>query len=268
MKIDMEYLSRMIMEYTPKVVGAILTLIIGFWIISRITAIARRTMEKRNMDPSVRSFLSSLISIGLKVLLLLSVAGMFGINTTSFVAIFSAIAFAVGLALQGNLGHLASGILILVFRPYRVGDFIVAQAYSGTVKSIQIFNTILTTLDNRIIIIPNGAVLSGPIENLTSPGERIVDLTFGIGYGDSIDKARSVIEQVIKSTPNVLHEKGHQIWVKNLGDSSVDFAVRVWVNVADYWPVYFHMTEYVKKAFDSQGVSIPFPQRDVHLIQN
>ena len=251
-----------------QILGAVLALILGFWIIGRITRVLSRAMEKWNLDATIRPFLRSLINVGLKVLLLLSVAQMFGIETTSFIAILSALAFAIGLALQGNLGHFASGILILIFKPYRVGDFIVAQGYSGTVKEIQIFNTILTTLDARIIIIPNGAITSGPIENLTSPGERKVDLTFGIGYSDDIDKARSVIDGVIKTTPKVLLDNGYEIFVKELADSSVNFAVRVWVKVDDYWDVYFHLHEHVKKAFDKEGVSIPFPQMDVHVQNN
>ncbi len=265
MEFDITKISDMLLGYAPKVIGAILTLIIGFWVIGRIIKILDRTMEKREFDPTIRPFLRSLLSIGLKVLLLLSVASMFGIETTSFVAIFGALAFAIGLALQGNLGHMASGILLLVFKPFRVGDFIVAQGYSGTVKEIQIFNTILTTLDNRIIIIPNGAISSGPIENLTAPVERKVDLTFGIGYGDDIDKARSIIKQVIENTPNVLLDKGYDILVKELADSSVNFAVRVWVKCENYWPVYFHMQEHIKKEFDKAGVGIPFPQMDVHV---
>jgi len=263
-----EVIRQFILEYGLSVIGAIVTLIIGFWVIGLLTRALKRTMEKRGLDPTIRPFLASLVSVGLKVLLLLSVAGMFGVETTSFIAIFSALAFAVGLALQGNLSHFASGILILIFKPFRVGDFIVAQGYSGTVKEIQIFNTILTTLDNRIIIMPNGSITSGPIENLTSPGERKVDMTFGIGYPDDIDKARSVIDQVIQNTPNVLLDKGYDILVKELGDSSVNFAVRVWVKVADYWGVYFHMQEHVKKEFDKAGVGIPFPQMDVHVHQN
>lgn len=264
----LEQLTNLLWEYGPRVVGAVLTLIIGLWIIGWITRFAKRAMEKRNLDVSLRPFLLSLINTGLKILLLLSVAQQFGVETTSFVAILGALSFAIGLALQGNLGHLASGILVLIFKPYRVGDFIVAQGYSGTVKEIQIFNTILTTLDNRIIIIPNGAVTSGPIENLTSPGQRKVDLTFGIGYGDDIDKARSVMERVISTAPGVLQEKGSEIFVKELADSSVNFAVRVWVNVDDYWGVYFYLHEHIKKAFDQQGVSIPFPQMDVHMQNN
>ncbi len=208
MDFDLTVLSDFIIQYAPTVVGAILTLIIGFWIVGRITKVADRAMEKQEFDPTLRPFLRSILSIGLKVLLLLSVVGMFGVETTSFIAILGALAFSIGLALQGSLSHFASGILILVLKPFKVGDFIVTQGYSGTVKEIQIFNTILTTLDNRIIIIPNGAIYSGPIENLTANPERKLDLTFGIGYTDDIDKARTVIKEVVEDTPQFMLDQG------------------------------------------------------------
>lgn len=267
MDFSLDKISDLLIEYAPRVVGAILTLIIGFWIAGTLAKMVGKTLEKRNVDLTIRPFLISLVRIGLKVLVILSAAGMFGLQVTSFIAILGAAAFAIGLALQGTLGHLASGVLILIFKPYRAGDFVITQGYSGTVKEIQLFNTILTTLDNRIIIVPNGTVTGSPLENLTVTGERRVDLTLGIGYSDDIDKARAVIDSVIKECPGVKFEKGHDIFVKNLGDSSVDFAVRFWTDTADYWPAFFYMQEHIKKAFDREGVGIPFPQMDVHLKQ-
>lgn len=264
---DLDALGTLFTTWVPKLAGALITLIIGLIVIGWITNLVRRAMEKRDVDPSVSSFLASLTNIGLKILLLLSVVGMFGVDTTSFIAIFSAMAFAVGLALQGNLGHFASGVLILVFKPYRVGDVISSQGYTGVVREIQIFNTILTTLDNRVIILPNGSVLGGPIENFSTKPERQLDLTFGIGYTDDIDQARTVLAEVISGCPGYLEEKGHNIFVKELADSSVNFAVRFWTANGDYWPAFFHMHEQVKKAFDANGVSIPFPQMDVHVDQ-
>lgn len=264
----MDSISNLLIEYAPKVFGAILTLIIGFWVAGKISRIFKKTLTKREIDPTIVPFLGSMVSITLKILVVLSAASMFGLQVTSFIAIFSAVAFAIGLALQGTLGHLASGVLLLIFKPYKVGDFIIAQSYSGTVKEIQLFNTILTTLDNRIIIIPNGAITSGPIENLTEPGERVLDLTYGIGYTDDIDNARKVLQSVVHACPGFLKEKDANILVKNLGDSSVDFAVRFWVKVDDYWSAFFFMQEEVKKAFDREGVNIPFPQMDVHVKQN
>lgn len=207
-------LTSIVVAYAPKVVGAIITLLIGFWIIGRLTRTVGRSMEKQNIEVSLRDFLKSIFNIGLKVLLLLSVASMFGIEVTSFVAIFGALAFAIGLALQGNLANFASGVLILIFKFYKVGDFITAAGHAGTVKEIQIFHTVLQTLDNSLVIIPNGSITSGPIKNSTALGLRRHDLTVGIGYDDDIDKAKQVIEDVVKRTPNVALDQGYDIFVK------------------------------------------------------
>lgn len=266
--LSVEVLRDLLITYAPRVVGALLTLVIGFWIIGWVSRVVKKALENRDLEEGVRTFLASLISIGLKILLLLSVASMFGIATTSFVAIFGALTLAIGMALQGSLAHFASGVLILVFKPYRVGDFIVTQGYSGTVREIQMFNTTLTTLDNRIIFVPNGAITSGPIENITMLGERRLDLTFGIGYRDDIDKAREIIERVLKSVPNALLDKGYDIFVKELADSSVNFGVRFWTAVPDYWPAFTYMQENIKKEFDREGINIPFLQMDVHVLQN
>lgn len=265
--LSLDKITDLALQFAPKLLGAILTLIIGFWLAARVGSMVRKSMENRSIDTSVRPFIVSLVQIGLKVLVVLSAASMFGLQVTSFIAILSAATFAIGLALQGTLGHLASGVLILIFKPYRVGDFIIVQGHSGTVKEVQLFNTLLTTLDNRIIIIPNGSVTGGAIENLTVTGERKLDLTFGIGYGDDIDKARAVIRSVIAECPGVLSDKDVDILVRNLGDSSVDFAVRFWTKTPDYWPAFWYMQEHVKKAFDRDGVNIPFPQMDVHVKQ-
>ncbi|MBC6996081.1 mechanosensitive ion channel [Neolewinella lacunae] len=248
-----------------KILAGVFILVVGFWLIGWMARQLGHLLQKRQIDISVAGFLTSFFSVGLKILLVLSIAGMFGVETTSFIAILSALSLAVGLALQGNLGHFASGILLLSFRPFRVGDFVTADGYSGTVKEIQVFHTILTTLDNRLIIIPNGKVMGNAIENMTAQGFRRADFTFGIGYGDDIDKARAVIAEVINATPGILLEMNYDILVKKLNDSSVDFAVRFWTDNANYWPVFFHFTEHVKKAFDAAGIGIPFPQMDVHL---
>ncbi|PZD78799.1 mechanosensitive ion channel family protein [Mesonia sp. K7] len=265
MDIDFDKIYQMIIEYAPKVLGAILTLVIGFWIANLIAGKVRKALEKKEVDPSLTPFLVSVIGIGLKLLVLLSAASMFGFEVTSFVAIFGALALAIGMALQGNLSHLAAGVLILFFKPFRVGDFIVTNGYSGTVKEIQIFNTFLTTLDNRVIIIPNGEITSNPLENLTANDIRKVPMTFGIGYGDDIDKARSVIQEVVASCDKVLHDQPVDILISSLGDSSVNFAVRPWCKTEDYWAVNFYMHEHIKKAFDKNDIGIPFPQMDVHM---
>ena len=222
---DMTKFSEIITEYTPKVIGAILTMIIGFWIIGMIVNGVRKMMQKREVDATIQPFLISLISVGLKVMLLLSVAAKFGVETTSFVAIFGAMAFAIGMALQGSLGHFASGVLILIFKPYRVGDLVeLGGGQTGTVVEVQVFNTVLATLDNKKIIIPNGVVTSNVIINISGQGEIGVELTFGIGYNDNIDEARKVILEVGKNCEWVLDEPKQGVFVAELGDSSVNLA--------------------------------------------
>ncbi len=266
MNFDLDKISEMLIEYVPRVAGALLTLIIGFWIIGWLTGYLRKVLEKRNIDPTIRPFLLSLVSVGLKILVLLSVANQFGIETTSFIAIFGALAFAVGLALQGSLGHFASGVLLLVFKPYKVGDLVeIGGGKTGRVKEIQVFNTILLTLDNKKIIVPNGVVTDNVITNISGQDIIGVELTFGIGYNDSIDKAREIILQVGKECPYILDEPKQAVVVAELGDSSVNLATRPFCNSEHYWETYFYMQEHVKKQFDQGGVSIPFPQMDVHL---
>lgn len=263
-----QYLDQfieLVVAYAPKVLGAFLTLIIGFWLAKIISVKARKAMEKRDVDQSLIPFLTSMILILIKIIVLFSAAAMFGFEVTAFVAILSALAFAVGLALQGQLSHMAAGVLILFFKPFKVGDFIKTNGYSGTVKDIQIFITTLTTLDNRIIIIPNGAITSNPLENLTANEIRKVPMTFGISYTDDIDKAREVIKKVADSCKEIDHSQPVDIFVSELGDSSVNFAVRPWCKTEDFWTVHFYMHEHIKKEFDKAGVGIPFPQMDVHV---
>ncbi|MCO6476241.1 MAG: mechanosensitive ion channel [Phaeodactylibacter sp.] len=261
----LEQVQGFLAKYALDAIGAILTLIIGFWVIGWITRMVKGAMEKRGIEVSLRQFLASIVNIGLKVLLLLSVASMFGMEVTSFIAIFSALAFAVGLALQGNLANFASGVLILIFKFYKVGDFIEAQGHAGTVKEIQIFHTVLQLLDNSLVIIPNGQVTSGPIRNYTIEGYRRHDATVGIGYDDDIDKAKGVIEEVLKATPNVELDMGYDIFVKELADSSVNFSVRFMATNENFWPAYRHFIEQIKKEFDRNDIGIPYPQMDVHL---
>ncbi|MCB0650923.1 MAG: mechanosensitive ion channel [Saprospiraceae bacterium] len=269
MNFDLEKFSELLTVYAPKVAGAILTFVIGFWIIGRLTTFLGRTMEKRGVDATVHPFLKSLVSVGLKVLVLLSVASMFGIETTSFVAIFGALAFAVGMALQGSLGHFASGILILIFKPYKVGDLVnLAGGNVGTVKEIQIFNTVLVTLDNKHIIIPNAVVTSNVMTNISGQGIIGVELTFGIGYKDDIDKARAIILKVGEECPWILSDPAQGVVVGELGASSVNLNTRPFCKSEHYWDTFFYMNEHVKKAFDKGGVSIPFPQMDVHMGKN
>lgn len=253
--------------YGPQLLLAIVTLIVGFWIIRIIANLINNAMKRANLEVSLRRFLSSFISIILKILLLISVASMVGIATTSFVAILGAAGLAVGLALQGSLANFAGGVLILLFKPFKVGDFIDAQGYTGTVHAIQVFSTILKTPDNKTVIIPNGSLSNGSMINFSTEPTRRVDMTFGIGYGDDIAKAKSILKRLVEAESRALKEPAYQVVLSELADSSVNFTVRVWCNATDYWDIYFDMQEEVKNAFDKEGISIPFPQRDVHLYQ-
>ena len=255
------------MTYGPKLILAIVVLIVGLWVINRVVKLMGAALQKSDTEPTLAKFLSSLVSMGLKALLLISVASMIGIETTSFIAILAAGGLAVGLALQGTLANFAGGVLVLMFRPYKVGDFIDAQGVMGTVQEIQIFSTIIATGDNKTIIVPNGAISNGIITNFSKQTTRRVDLVFGIGYGDSIAKAKAVLERLVSDDSRILTDPAHLIVVSELADSSVNFTMRLWVNSADYWGVYFDMTENVKLTFDAEDISIPFPQSDVHMHQ-
>jgi len=253
------------MVYGPKLLLAILTLIIGLWLIGAFVKGMDKGMTRANVEETLRRFLRSLISVTLKVILLISVASMVGIATTSFIAVLGAAGLAIGLALQGSLANFAGGVLILFFKPFKAGDWIEAQGYIGGVQEIQIFNTILKTGDNQRVIIPNGALSNGVIKNITAEATRRVDLKFGIGYGDDLIQAKSVLRDLLESDARVLKEPAVDIFVAEHGDSAVILLARAWVAGSDYWPLFFDMQEKVKLAFDKEGISIPFPQRDVHL---
>jgi small conductance mechanosensitive channel len=258
-------LGNMLVEYGPRFLGAIAILIIGLWLASYFTRLIARLMAKRNLDPSLRPFLRTLILTIFRVLVIVSALGVAGIQMASFIAIIGAATLAVGLALQGTLQNFAGGVMILIFRPYKVGDWLEAKGYSGTVKEIQIFNTIIVTGDNRTVIIPNGELSNGSMINYSTEPRRRVDWIFGIGYGDDSDKAREVLMQLIKEDQRILADPEPFIAIKELGDSSVNFVVRVWVQSSDYWAVFFNMNEKVYKTFPKENLNIPFPQMDVHL---
>jgi len=263
-----DLLKTMLVEYGPKVIGAVVVLFIGLKIISTVTKTAVKLMSHKKMDDSLAPFLSSLLNMTLKALLVISVMSMVGIEMTSFIAILGAAGLAIGMALSGTMQNFAGGVMILIFKPYKAGDFIEAEGQMGVVKEIQIFNTILTTVDNKRIIIPNGGLSNSTMINFTAEPTRRVDFTFGIGYGDDIDKARKVMLEEISKFSQVLSSPAEPfIGLSELGDSSVNFAVRVWVKTEDYWDVFFGLNESIKKAFDANNISIPFPQTDVHLYQ-
>jgi len=253
------------MTYLPKLFLALLTLVIGWKLIGFLNRSLDKVMEKKSLDVSLRHFLVSLIGIIFKILLVISVASMIGIATTSFVAIVGAAGLAVGLALQGSLANFAGGVLILIFKPFDVGDYVESNGHSGVVKKIEIFNTVLTTIDNKIVVLPNGIVSNNSLVNYTKEKKRRVDMTFGIGYSDDIKKAKKVMENVLKANKKVLKTPKPDIYVSELGDSSVNFVVRPWVKTEDYWDVYFATMEGMKLAFDANGLNIPFPQMDIHV---
>ncbi len=261
----MEAASNFITAWAPQVGMAIVVLIVGWWLIGKVVNMAVSSMENKDVDVTLRRFLSSMIGIGLKALLIISVASMVGIATTSFVAVLGAAGLAVGLALQGSLSNFAGGVLLILFKPYKVGDFIETQGHAGVVQSIQIFSTVMKTGDNKTIIIPNGPVSNGSITNYSTEATRRVDMSFGIGYNDDIDSAKEALEEIIAADERILKDKARLIVVAELADSSVNFTVRVWVNSADYWGVFFAMQETVKKTFDAKNISIPYPQQDVHM---
>jgi small conductance mechanosensitive channel len=258
-------INGIIMDYGPRLIGAIITLIIGMWLISLIRKAMNRRFEKREMEPSLRSFLNSIIGILLKAMLLISVIGMMGVEMTSFIAILGALGFAVGMALSGTLQNFAGGVMILLFKPFKTGDLIEAQGYMGVVSEIQIFNTIMKTPDNKTIIIPNGGLSTGSMVNYSTEARRRVDFVFGIGYGDDVDKAKQVLIKLINADSRILKEPEPFVAVTELADSSVNLVVRVWAEAADYWGIYFDLTEQVYKTFDKEGLNIPFPQMDVHV---
>lgn len=261
-----QQLYNIIITYGPKLIGAIITLIIGLWVISILQSGLRKRFEKRNVDPSLRGFLNSMIGIVLKLMLWISVIGMMGVQMTSFVAILGAAGLAVGMALSGTLQNFAGGVMILLFKPFKVSDFIDAQGHAGIVSEIQIFNTILKTPDNKTIIIPNGGLSTGSMINFSTEAKRRVDFTFGIAYGDDVDKARTVLINLIKDDERILNDPAEPfIAVSALADSSVNLVVRVWADAPNYWGVFFDLNEKVYKTFAKEGLHIPFPQMDVHI---
>ena len=251
--------------FGPRLVGALVTLAIGWWLIRVIQNALRRNFEKRDIEPSLRGFLNSLTGILLKVMLFISVIGMIGVEMTSFIAVLGAAGLAIGMALSGTLQNFAGGVIILLLKPFKAGDYIEAQGHSGTVSEIQIFNTILKTPDNKTIILPNGSLSTSSMINYSTEPRRRVDFVFGIGYGDDVDKARQVLEKLISEDTRILKDPAPFVAVKELADSSVNLVVRVWAGAADYWGIHFDMQENVYKTFSSEGLNIPFPQMDVHL---
>lgn len=264
-KHSLDVLTEQVIEYLPKLALALLTLAAGLWLIKQFVKFIGRIMEARKVDESLRPFFSTIISIVLKVLLLISVMGMIGIEMTSFIALLGAVGLSIGMALSGSLQHFAGGVLLLIYKPFVKEDFIEAQGHKGTVKELRIFNTVLHTLDNKVVFIPNGPLSTGTIVNYSREPQRRIDSVFSISYGSDIKKAKDIISGVIEANSKILKDPIPVIGVKELAASSVVLESRVWVNTADLVELGFYMNEAVKNAFDSNGIIMPFPQMDVNL---
>lgn len=261
----MNEFTNIVYTYGPKLIGAIVVWIIGGMIVKWLTSSFSRMLDKRETDASLKPFLTSLVSILLKTMLIISVLSMLGIQMTSFIAILGAAGLAVGMALSGTLQNFAGGVIILLFKPYKVGDFIEAQGHIGTVKEIQIFTSILLTLDNKTVIIPNGPLSTGSVINYSMEPTRRVDFSFGIAYGDSVDDARKILFGLFKDDDRILVDPAPFVGLSEMADSSVNLTARVWVKGEDYWDVFFDINEKTYNAFNAGGISIPFPQMDVHM---
>ena len=263
-----DYLNRIInfgIEYTPKLLGGIVVLFVGLWVIKFITKTVGKSLAKSSIDSSLIPFLKSITNIVLKALLAITVMGMIGIEMTSFVAIIGAAGLAVGLALSGTLQNFAGGVVILILKPFKIGDFIEAQGFSGTVKEINIFSTYLNTPDKKLVIIPNGPLSTGALINYSAEPLRRVDWTFGIAYGDDVESFKTAINQFISEDTRILKDPAPFLGLSELADSSVNFAVKGWVDSPDYWAVFFEMNEKVYTRFPDYNLNIPFPQMDVHV---
>ena len=256
----------LIMEYGSRVLLALLTLAVGWWIINKVSARLGKLVGLRNADLALQGFISTLSNIVLKVLLFVSVASMIGIETTSFVAAIGAAGLAIGLALQGSLANFAGGVLILMFRPFRIGDWIEAQGVAGTVDSIQIFHTVLRTGDNKTVIMPNGSLSNGIVTNFNRQPTRKVVFDVGVDYDADLQKARNVLLDLAKD-PRVLQDPAPQAVISSLGDSAITVSLRVWVKTADYWDVMFMLNEHARDRLKAEGIDIPFPQRVIRVVQ-
>lgn len=254
-------------NYTLKIVAAVLVFLIGRWIAKKLSRLFSLLLEKNNVDVTLVGFLSNIVYYTLLVVVLIAAAGQLGINTTSFLTIVGTAGLAVGLALKDSLSNFAAGVMLILFRPFRVGDAVEISGVVGKVENITIFTTVLSTPDNQKLIIPNGGITSGVIRNITANPTRRVDLVMGIGYEDDIAKARKIMSDIVAADDRILKDPAPTIAVSELGDSSVNFVVRPWVKTGDYWDVHFSLTEKIKLAFDQEGISIPFPQRDIHIYQ-
>jgi small conductance mechanosensitive channel len=256
------------MEYGLKLIAAIVVFMIGKMVANWVKKLVARVMNKGGLDPIIVGFTSSIAYIAMMAFVIVAALGQLGIQTTSFIAILGAAGLAIGLALQGSLANFAAGFLMIIFRPFKVGDYIEGGGVSGTVQAIHIFTTTLTTPDNKTIIVPNANIGNNNITNYSTQATRRVDLTVGVAYDADLKEVRSILEDIVSKDGRILKDPAHQIAVSELADNSVNFVFRLWVNSADYWDVFFDANETVKNRFDEAGIGIPFPQRDVHLYEH
>lgn len=261
----MDTVVELLMTYGAKLALAIVVLVGGWWVVSRVLDLMDRALARNHAEPTLTKFLHNMANILFKGILLVIVASMVGVETASLIALLGAAGLAIGLALQGSLANFAGGILILFFKPFKVKDEIEAQGYRGVVEEIQIFNTRLKTRDNEVIIIPNGILSNGCLKNIFSESTRRVDMTFSISYEDDILKAKQLIREVLETDPNILKDPVPDIFISAHADSAINILVRPWCASEHYWAVYFGTMEGLKLAFDREGITIPFPQRDVHI---
>lgn len=266
---DFEKLSQQAMEfvtiYGVRIVIALIILLVGKWIASMLGNLTERSMNKRAIDPTISQFIGKIVFALIFAFAVIAALSNVGIQTASMIAALGAAGLAIGLALQGSLSNFAAGVLLVSFRPCRVGDYVEAGGCSGTIKNISLFSTTLATPDNKVVVIPNANIMSGPITNYSTMPQRRVDLVIGISYDSDIRQAKQELENLLKADDRVLDDPAYTVAVHALADSSVNLAVRPWVNSADYWPVYFDLTEKIKLRFDEVGIGIPFPQVDMHM---
>jgi len=253
--------------YGLKIIAAIVIFVVGRWVARALRNVIKKMMAKGNVDEILVSFVGNLTYIALLAFVIIAALNQLGIQTTSFIAIIGAAGLAVGLALQGSLANFAAGVLMIIFRPFQVGDYIEGAGVAGTVEKAHIFTTQLKTPDNKTIIVPNAKIMGDNITNYSAKDTRRVDMVIGVGYGDDLKKVREILEDILANDDRILKDPAPTIGVLELGDNSVNFAVRPWVKRDDYWGAYFDVTETVKRRFDEEGISIPYPQRDVHLYE-
>jgi small conductance mechanosensitive channel len=264
---QLEAIVDAVSRFGLQIIAAIVVFIVGRWLARRLTNLLERGLTRAGTDPALIGFFRNITYFGLLIMVVIAAVGQLGVQTTSFIAVLGAAGLAIGLALQGSLANFAAGVLMIIFRPFKAGDFIEAAGTAGVVEEVQLFTTQMRTPDNKTIIIPNAQVTSGTITNYSARDTRRLDLVFGVSYADDLDKVKRVINEVLADEMRLLEEPEPTIGLLSLGDSSVDFAVRPWVKSSDYWAVFFDLQEAMKKRFDEEGISIPFPQRDVHLFQ-